>query len=612
MSTAKVLRLDEYRDRRRHRLALSRSLHQRDRSRAALFEYLVEISTLTGCDRASVVWVDEYGPGLVHPHVVVDLFADRANRTFSSDPLHRAWDCGIPGAYDEAADRESPSANAAAIALGSDGSRGWFVVADSVSRRARLDPPVRDRLMFLAGECSAVVLHRDLDLGTGDGAEATFAGWTILKDLEGHDDDEARNRLVSRRFSVGRLAHMMLDEDLSVPIDRRAEEVSRVRAELLGGETASEEVGATAMDGPRSDDVVQELDLLEAVLAAYETASLPTLAMSLLDLGAAAERQDHIHGALDLYSCAYEVAVAIGEAGTAIDAARFSGRVMRRRAEWKAADSWYGSALEISRAAGLEGKAALSLNGLGLIARERGNLPAARAAFGEALTIATAADDRDALGAVYNDFMGLEHLAGNLHDALRHGWRAVNTYGSEVGRLRCMAGMGGVLMELEDWQAAEDAYTVVVHHSREHYYLVYAYDALAYLAALRGQADEFDRRTAQSDAHGWESGPLSAKAEVLCYRGLGLHLLGRTDEARVWLERAADFASEHEFGRIVIKADAALDSLAPSASERLGAVVAEARVHESAAWTGDRGPAPPDVRDGLRAMRTELAGSIIE
>jgi tetratricopeptide (TPR) repeat protein len=578
----------------------------------------VEISTLTGCDRASVVWVDEYGPGLVHPHVVVDLFADRANRTFSTEPLHRAWDCGIPGAYDEAADRESIMANTAAIALGSDGSRGWFVVADSVSRRPRLDPPVRDRLMFLAGECSAVVLHRDLDLHTGDSAEATFAGWTILKDLEGHDDDEVRSRLVSRRFTVGRLAHLMLDEDLCVPDDRRTEEVRRVRAELLDEEAACDEAvcdaaGATMLGGPQSGNA-PESDLLETVLAAYEAGDLEGVATSLLDLGAAAERQDHVYGALDLYSCAYDVAVAIGEAGTAIDAARFSGRVMRRRAQWKAADKWYHSALEISRAAALEGKVALSLNGLGLIARERGNLPAAREAFGEALIIARAAGDPDALGAVYHDFMGLEHLAGNLHDALRHGWRAVNTYRNDVGRLRCMAGMGGVLMELEDWQAAEDAYTVVVHHSREHYYLVYAYDALAYLAALRGQADEFDRRVAQSDNHGWESGPLSAKAEILCYRGLGLHLLGRTAEARAWLERAVDFASEHEFGRIVIKADAALDSLARSPAEMLAdrpSVVTGAEIAGPHSWTDSRNPAPPEVRDGLRTMRAELSGSIV-
>jgi len=577
MPTANVLRLDDYRDRRSRRLTLSRALHQRDRGRAALFGYLEEMADLTGADRVAVVWVDEYGPGLVHPHLVVDLIADRANRVFSIEPLHRAWDCGIPGAYDEAADRDARGANTVAIALGSDGSRGWFVVAESLARRARLEHSVRDRLMFLAGECSAVVLHRDLDIVAGADAEQSFAGWSILRDLEGHDDDEERSQIVARRFAVGRLAHMLLDEDLCVPDDNREEQVRRARHELTESPT---DWG--------------DLALMEAVLRGYESGGHVDLAAALLALGLEAERRDHVHGALDLYQCAYDVAVMVAEPATAIDAARFSGRVLRRRAEWRLADSWYTTALELSRAAGLQGKVALSLNGLGLIARERGNLPAARATFDEALLVAKGAGEPDAIGAVYHDFMGLEHLAGNLHDALRHGWHAVNSYTDEVGKTRCTAGMAGVLKELGDWQAAEDAYTIVAHRSTEHYYLIYALDALAHIAALRGQADVFDQRVAQLDEFDWESGPLSAKAEILYYRGVGTQALGRTEEARSWLGRAVDFAAEHEFGQVLFKAETALASLGTSVSAD---PIDEPR------------PAPPEVRAGLRAMREELVGS---
>jgi hypothetical protein len=33
-----------------------------------------------------------------------------------------------------------------------------------------------------------------------------------------------------------------------------------------------------------------------------------------------------------------------------------------------------------------------------------------------------------------------------------------------------MASLAGALKEFGDWQAAEDAYTVVAHNSDEHYY----------------------------------------------------------------------------------------------------------------------------------------------
>ena len=103
MSVAKVLRLDDYRDRRLHRLKLASALYSVDASRLEIFRHLVEVAELSAADRVATVWVDEYGPGLVHPYVVLDLLSDRPRGSFQVEPLHKAWEMGIPGAHDDGA-----------------------------------------------------------------------------------------------------------------------------------------------------------------------------------------------------------------------------------------------------------------------------------------------------------------------------------------------------------------------------------------------------------------------------------------------------------------------------------------------------------------------------
>jgi len=73
--------------------------------------------------------------------------------------------------------------------MGSDGTRAWFLVLDSLTPRASLSVENSEALMFLAGESAAVVLHRDLDRA-GDTRKVTnrttlanddnsFSGWRV-------------------------------------------------------------------------------------------------------------------------------------------------------------------------------------------------------------------------------------------------------------------------------------------------------------------------------------------------------------------------------------------------------------------------------------------------
>jgi tetratricopeptide (TPR) repeat protein len=406
MSVAKVLRLDEYRDRRLHRIRVARALWGGDAGRQTLFGHLVEIAGLTGADRVAALWVDEYGPGLVHPHVVLDLLGDTPRRRFSTEPLHKAWEDGVPGTYDQASDVDASSSSTCAVALGSDGSRAWFLVAESVSPRAAFDASIRERIMFLAGECSAVVLHQDLD-GPDEEDEANrFPGWHVLEDLEGREDDVIASESIGRRFAVGRLARMLLDEELSISTERRAEQAGRARAELVRA------------GGGKDSESLQ----VECAIAAFEQGDDHALGLALIELGHSAEVVDHYHGALELYRCGYEIGAAIGAPSLSIDAGRMSGRVLRRRAMWAEAEHWYGVAHTIAETVGVLDLAARVLAGLAVIKKEVGNLPAAREGFHEALAVAEKSGDRDTEASVLHDLLGLEHATGNLEAGLRHGW----------------------------------------------------------------------------------------------------------------------------------------------------------------------------------------------
>lgn len=581
MSVAKVLRLDEYRDRRTQRLHLVEALYRRDPNRRAVLAHLAEIADLSGGDRVAAVWLEEYGEGLVHPHVVLDLSSERPRRTFSPDSLREAWELGVPGVREHAVlSAAKPAATTLAISLGSDGARTWFIVAEAVRGRATLDARARERVMFLAGECAAIVLHRELDLAAAGAPtpRSAFPGWQILEDLEGREGDEAESRRIAQRFIVGRLARMLVEDDLALPLDRARERVRRAREEL-------------DRQLPTDDPEVQGWN---RVLSALERGCHEELASALVGLGDTVEARGHGHGALELYRCAYEIAAAIGEARSAVDAARLAGRLLRRRAEWDEARSWFETAHGIAAAAGMHDLAAKAFVGLAGIKKETGNLPAAREGLRHALALAEASGDPGTIALVHHAFLGVEQVAGNLEEALKHGWLAAATYPSEDEKLRCLASLAGTLADYGDREAAEDAWSVVAVTAKDTYYRVFAHDALAYLGALRGDPEAFRRHARACDLLGWENGPHSAKAEILYYRGLSYRALGQHKLAKEWLERAVAFAEEYRFGRILILAEEALKTSAR---------------HTAPQTTAPAPSAPREVREGLRAMRRELAGS---
>lgn len=590
-SPTRVVGLSEHRSRRRQRLSLARAILSGDAVRAMLVDYLSELAEITGADRAAAVWIDEYGENGVHPHVVVDLLSDRPRRSFPRGPLERAWELGLPGAYEGSASsiqQDATPSSCFAVALGSDGARAWFLICDSVGPRAWLTAEDRERAMFLSGECASALLHRDLDdLVHQPRQDAPgFVGLPVLEDCEGNEDRPEVAARAEQCFLVVRLTRALIDGEL----DEAPEAGWRDRVDSVRAEVARRVEQAEDAEG-RWDPV---LDALAA-------RALPELADALVHAGRWAESEGHPHGALELYRCAFDAAATIMHARVAVDAARFRGRVQRRLARWEESVRMYELAYDVAVAAELWQAAARVLVGLASVRREVGNIPAARQENVRALDFAERSGDADTVATVHHGILTVEHVAGNLEVALRHGWSAVAQYEDERGRLRCLASLAGVLLEFGDRTASEDAWTVVAERTGDRYYRIYARDALAYLAALRGDLAGFKRQAAMCDALDWESGPLSAKAEILYYRGKSFRLLGLNDTAKVWLERAVAFAEQHGFNRTLFEAEHELSEL----EREWEKAVEELRDAQQRTTPA----APPEIRDGLREMRRAVAAS---
>ena len=580
MSVAKILRLDEYRDRRQHRLEIGRVLHGTDQSRGALANHLIDFARHSGADRVAAVWVDEYGPGLIHPYVVLDLLNDAPRRGFDIEPLRKAWEAGVPGSHEIVA-ANGHGMSCFAVALGSDGARAWFVLSDAVSPRPALSEEARAQLMFLAGECSAVALHRDLDaaLSPDDGV-TRFAGWPILRDLEGREDDDVEGRRMAQRFVVARVVRMLVDEDLVMPHDRLSDLVGAARRELCTDHGMHR----------------RESELWQAVLSAIETGGakgFAELSRLLIRLALGAEDGAHHHGAIELYDCAFQIATAYHDLPAAVDAARYRARLLRRGADHDEAMMWYETARELSVAAGLDDITAVILNGIATLLWERGKMKDARALMEQAFSMAAESGDAETIATLHRGMLIFEKRDGNTEVALMHGWSAVRASEKPHERMRSLASLASALKDVGDIEASRDAWSVVAASSEDVYLKMLALDALGHFCALEGDQEGFLRYSEACDLVKGR-GLRSAQAQILYYRGLSYQALGRVDHARKWLTDAVEYAERHGFTELIFDSERALAGLDAT---------------EPVITPAPAIAAPAAVRDGVRAMREELAGA---
>ncbi len=203
-------------------------------------------------------------------------------------------------------------------------------------------------------------------------------------------------------------------------------------------------------------------------------------------------------------------------------------------------------------------KLAAVLDGLANAHRDRGNLPRAREVLLEVLEIGKETGDRYTLAIAYHDLMTVEKLGDDLVGAIRYGWMAVQNYDSREGSLRALFDLAGVLRENGELSAAKDAYTVVAEQITTFEHRLLSLDALAFIAALQGDAPGYHLIRARMDEEGWEALSPVYRGQVLFYRGMSSRALGWWEESRKWLGEALAYAELHGLNKLIFDAEGAL------------------------------------------------------
>lgn len=581
MSTENVARLDTYRSRRWQRLAQAQALYCGDPARAPLVDYLAAALATVGGDRGAVLWVDEYGPSIAHVYCLADLGSCDPRRAFSVDRLREAWDRGVPGLVDlPDTGADSPISGAGrsslTVALGSDGTRAWFLVVDSLTPRSRLSGEQADDFMFQAGLVGSVVLHRDHGKAVaGPGAAAAMSGWSVLKDMEGREQGGELSARVATRFLVARLIRAVVDADFAIAQESLAAQLRSVEQEFLvlspedRERTAWQRVAEGIRQGDRQEVAAAVLELADQVVS-----------------------QGHLESALDLFHSAYLIGVGSGLSGAAIDGARFQGLVSRRLGRWDTVFHWYEVARGLAVAFGDDRRLGLALDGEGASLRVQGRLQEAVERHQEVIAIAEQIED------VTLEGFGCHSLMSDLRALQRHdvaieaGWRAFQCHTSPLHRYRVLTSLAGAFVEVGDYDSAEHAYHIVMAGSKDFMHRLHALDAVAYIRALRGDLEGFRAALAQVDALDWRSSDIHTVATLIYYRGRGLGVLGLEGEARSWLQQAVDYCEANGatgIGKDASAAMAELDAGTLAGPTRVGGI-----------------PAPMGASVDLAPIRAEL------
>lgn len=192
------------------------------------------------------------------------------------------------------------------------------------------------------------------------------------------------------------------------------------------------------------------------------------------------------------------------------------------------------------------------------IALIRGNLPRAESILDG--TIADAA--RHGLGAVQSmalhDRSAAAGLRGDYELAIKLAYRAIDCAETERERDRILYDIALAFHRLGVRSAARDALHVLATTAQEQYTRWAATIQLLAIAADDGMTTVFERYRRELVG---QPLPPSLTSEFEFQTGRGYRLLGETDAAGTWLERAIATAREHDFNQLLFEAESELQAV---------------------------------------------------
>jgi hypothetical protein len=304
---------------------------------------------------------------------------------------------------------------------------------------------------------------------------------------------------------------------------------------------------------PYRRDLRRALDghALASAAAVVRALAEPTrLASALADFAHDLEDGNHVMEAAGAYVILYELALLRQDAAGCMDAARWAGRAFRKAVDWQNAMRWYELSRRLAEHRGDFLRLVRVLDGLGNTHRERGAFPKARQCYRDAWKVAMVAGSAVETANVALGFMTVEREAGRFAEAAAFGWTALGLQADPAQRANLLLNIGTLLRDGGDLDGAECAYRVSAALTESTDLRLLAEDAIAYCAALRGDARAYRRlRPRLGRATPYH------RAQMGYFRGAALQALGDARASRV-LAAAERYARAHGLAEWEMKAAA--------------------------------------------------------
>jgi tetratricopeptide (TPR) repeat protein len=334
--------------------------------------------------------------------------------------------------------------------------------------------------------------------------------------------------------------------------------------------------------------------ILESIVDAMETAGtvrVTVVAPRLLAYARALQYDGQFALAADVHRTVVAHAHPLEESDVVIAANMHLGSCLRTLAEWDDASAAYTRAGCVAAMAGdIVGVLRARIAEANL-AVDRGNLPHAQVMLDETIREADANRLPDIRALALHDRAGVAIRRGEYELAITLAYDALANLAEPAARDRVLSDIALAFFELGMRETARDAYLILAATAQAQYSRWVATINLMECAAADGREPVFEqyRRELVDVAL-----PVTLACEYHFHVGQGYRMFGRTDQARIALQRALDLAERNKLNAIVFRAEKALDQL------REGGVVI-------IATTSEPTPQVAQVATAVRGMR-ELAG----
>jgi hypothetical protein len=266
------------------------------------------------------------------------------------------------------------------------------------------------------------------------------------------------------------------------------------------------------------------------------------------------------------------------------------GRIARRRAEYARAETWFRRAIALARQSGDWTSYALAFSGLGNLYVQRGNYPAARRFHIRALRAARRHSLRQIQGGALHDLFVIAAAGGQAAEAERLARAAFEAYGADHPRLSVLAhDIAYLWVEQGHFGPALTVFEALLPHLKRHEDRMVGLANIVRAAAGVGDRVRFD----QAWDEVWDglarNDQTENAAQVLLELAHGAEQVGEFERAERAADRSARVARERGEARVLLAAEAVVESARRSrtARSRTAPAVRAAAPDESDAFAAD-------------------------